>query len=99
MTIEQFITCVFCLIDDLYISLVTQPLRKRDTPSKLSDSEAIAIEITGDWLGFHSDKNIWKYFKLALTTGHIYFLSCLIVANLYVRPQIYGLLNNRCINI
>ena len=44
MPVEQFITCVFCLIDHLYISLVTQPLRKRGTP-KLSDSEAIAIEI------------------------------------------------------
>ena len=47
MPVEQSITCVFCLIDDLYISLVTQALRKRDTSSKLSNSEAIAIEITG----------------------------------------------------
>ena len=60
MPIEQFITCVFCLID---ISLVTQPLRKRGTPPKLSDSETIGIEITGKQLGFHSDKDIWKYFK------------------------------------
>ena len=43
MPIEQFITCVFCLID---ISLVTQPLRKRGTPPKLSNSETIGIEIT-----------------------------------------------------
>ena len=45
MPVEQFTTCVFCLIDDLYISLVTQPLRKRGTPPKLSDSEVIAVEI------------------------------------------------------
>ena len=45
---EQFITCVFCLIDDLYISWGTQPLRKRGTPLKLSNSETIAIEITGE---------------------------------------------------
>ena len=66
MLIEQLITCVFCLINDLYIPLVTQPLRKRGTPPKLSDSEAIAIEITGEWLDFYSDlsdKNIWNYFK------------------------------------
>ena len=63
MPIKQFITCVFCLVDDLYISLVTQPLRKRGTPPKLSDNKAIAIEITEEWLGFHSDKDIWKYFK------------------------------------
>ena len=63
MPVEQFITCMFCLIDGLYISLVTRSLRKRGTPPKLSNSEAIAIEITGEWLGFHSDKDIWKYFK------------------------------------
>ena len=61
MPAEQFITCVFCLIDDLYISLIAQLLRKRGTPPKLSDSEAIAIEITGEC---QSDQdNIWKYFK------------------------------------
>ena len=65
--IEQFITCAFCLIDDLYISLVTQPLRKRGMSPKLSNSEAIAIEITEEWLGFHSDKDIWKYFKALVT--------------------------------
>ena len=48
MPIEQFITCVFCLIDGLYISLVTRSLIKRGTPPKLSNSEAIAIEITGE---------------------------------------------------
>ena len=48
MSAEQFITCVFCLIDDLYISLVARLLRKRGTPLKLSNSEAIAIEITGE---------------------------------------------------
>ena len=48
MLIGRLITRVFCLIDDLYISLVTQPLRKRGTPPKLSDSEAIVIEITGE---------------------------------------------------
>ena len=58
MLIKQFITCVFCLIGDLYISLVTRPLKKCGTPPKLSNSEAIAIEITGEWLGFHNDKDI-----------------------------------------
>ena len=54
---------MFCLVDDLYIFLVTRLLRKSGTPPKLSVSEAIAIEITGEWLGFLSDKDIWKYFK------------------------------------
>ena len=52
MPVEQFVTCVFCLIDDLYIFLVTQPQRKRGTPPKLSNSEAIAIEITGEVVRF-----------------------------------------------
>ena len=47
----------------IYIFFWLQPLRKRGTPPKLSDSEAIAIEIIGEWLGFHSDKDIRKYFK------------------------------------
>ena len=63
MPVEHFTTCVFCLIDDLYISLVTRSLRKSGTPLKLSNSKAIAIEITGEWPGFHGDKDIWKYFK------------------------------------
>ena len=29
------------------------------------------------------------------STGHIYFLSCLIVANLYVRPKIYDFVNSQ----
>ena len=52
MLIGRLITRVFCLIDDLYISLVTQPLRKRGTSPKLSDSEAIVIEITGEMARF-----------------------------------------------
>ena len=47
----------------IYISWVTQPLRKCGTPPKLSNSEAIAIAMTGGWLDLHSNKDIWKYFK------------------------------------
>ena len=36
MPAGQFITCVFCLIDDLYICLVTQPLRKCGAASEVS---------------------------------------------------------------
>lgn len=63
MPVEDFITIVFCLIDDLYNSLITEPLRTRGTPPKLADSEIITMEIVGEWLGCHHDKAIWTYFK------------------------------------
>ena len=63
MPVEEFIINVFCLIDDLYNSLVSEPLRRRGTPPKLSDSEVITMEIAGEWLGYHCDTAIFKYFK------------------------------------
>ena len=62
MPIGQFITSVFCLIDDLYISLVTQPLRKRGTPPKLSNSEAIAIETTDEVARFSQRQRYLEIF-------------------------------------
>ena len=63
MPVEEFIINVFCLIDDLYNTVVTRPLRSRGTPPKLSDSEVIAMELAGEWLGHHTDKAIYEYFK------------------------------------
>ncbi len=63
MPVEEFITNIFCLIDDLYNTVVTSPLRRRGTPPKLSDSEVIAMEIAGEWLDHHHDKGIYEYFK------------------------------------
>ena len=55
MPVEEFITNIFFLIDDLYNTVVTSPLRSRGTPPKLSDSEVIAMEIAGEWLGHDDD--------------------------------------------
>jgi len=63
MPVEEFIINVFCLIDDLYSTVISRPLRSRGTPPKLSDSEVIAMEIAGEWLGHHHDKAIYGYFK------------------------------------
>ena len=63
MPVEEFIINIFCLIDDLYNTVVTRPLRSRGTPPKLSDSEVIAMELAGEWLGHHTDKAIYEYFK------------------------------------
>ncbi|WBA80082.1 hypothetical protein [Endozoicomonas sp. GU-1] len=58
---EEFIINVFCLIDDLFQKLFPTPLRTRGYEPKLSDSEVITIEMVGEWLGYHKDKDIWKY--------------------------------------
>ena len=67
---EEFIINVFCLIDDLFQQLFLNPLRTRGYEPKLSDSEVITIEVVGEWLGYHTDKDIWKYFR----RHWIYFL-------------------------
>ena len=63
MPVEQFITTVFCIVDDLIKELFPAALRGRGFPPKLSDSEVITIEVTGEWLGHHADKHIWEYFS------------------------------------
>ena len=82
---------MFCLVDDLYIFLVTRLLRKSGTPPKLLDSETIVTEITGEVARFTVTKISGSILN---STGHLYFLSCLIVANLYVRPKIYDFVNS-----
>ena len=63
MPLEEFIISVYCLIDDLYSSTISEPIRKRGTPPNLSDSEVLTMEIVAEWLGIHEDKAIWKYFR------------------------------------
>lgn len=63
MPIEDFIINTYCLIDDLYQALFPEPIRTRGFEPKLSDSEVITIEVVGEWLGYHKDIEIWKYFR------------------------------------
>jgi hypothetical protein len=64
MSIEDFIIAVFCLIDDELKKMLTgQRLRQRGPNPGLLDSEIIAMEIVGEFLGKDSDKSIWEYFK------------------------------------
>ena len=39
-----------------------QILRHRGHPPKLSDIEALTLELVGEFLGFDCDKKIWEYF-------------------------------------
>lgn len=64
MTINDFITEVYCFIDDDYKKLVKNViLRKRGFKPGLSDSEVITMEIVGEYLGHDKDTHIWRYFK------------------------------------
>lgn len=63
-TIEDFIICVFCCVDDLLleISQIYPPRSKGFAPA-LSDSEVITMEIVGEYCGIDTDKGIWSYFR------------------------------------
>ena len=47
----------------MYKELFPNPIRTRGYAPKLSDSEVITMEIVGEWLGYHKDIEIWKYFR------------------------------------
>jgi len=62
MPVEDFIIYVYCCVDDIYRTIVKQPLRSRGFMSKLSDAEIITMEIVGEFMGKDQDKGIWRYF-------------------------------------
>ena len=62
--IEEFIIAVFLSIDTrLKVLLTRYPPRSRGFAPALSDSEALTLEIVGEFLGHHSDSAIWRYFR------------------------------------
>lgn len=64
MLIEDFIITVFVCVDDILKNLTQgKRLRKRGPDPKLKDSEVIAMEIVGEFLGIDTDKGIVRYFK------------------------------------
>jgi len=64
MSIEDFIIVVYCLIDDELKNLLgNKRLRQRGRRPKLEDSEVLAMEIVGEFLGKDCDTHIWTYFK------------------------------------
>lgn len=54
-SIEEFITAVFCCVDDLLNELSPQPIRTRCFAPALSDSEVISMEIVAEFLGIDAD--------------------------------------------
>jgi hypothetical protein len=63
MPLEDFIIYVYCCVADIYPQVVDVPLRCRGFEPKLTDSEVIAMEIVGEFLGKDQDKGIWQYFR------------------------------------
>lgn len=64
MKLIDFIITVFVLVDDFYKSNINpRQLRTRGFMPNLSDSEVITMEIVSEYLGFHTDKDIYNYFN------------------------------------
>jgi len=64
MDLETFLVAVYCLTDDaLHTVLHGVRLRQRGPTPRLSDSEVVAMEVAGEYLGFDTDDAIYRYFR------------------------------------
>jgi len=62
--IEEFIIAVYLCIEERLKHLTdAHPPRARGFAQSLSDTEVITLEIVGEFLGYHTDINIWRYGK------------------------------------
>jgi hypothetical protein len=59
--LNTFIVSVFCLIDDRIKDLGR--LRGRGPTPTLCDSEVLAIEVVGEFLGMDEDTKLFAYFR------------------------------------
>jgi len=63
MELIDYIVNVFVMVDDFCkIYYPPRKLRQRAPLPKLADSEAITMEIVGEYLGFNTDEGIYNYF-------------------------------------
>ena len=64
MDLDSFIITVFCQLDDAMRECFGQvKLRRRGPTTTLADSEVLAIEVVGEYLGLRQDKAIFAYFR------------------------------------
>ena len=68
MLTEDYITEVYCFIDDM-MKECWKNIRKRGPGPKLSDAEVITMEIAGESLGMDCDKTIHRYFRVRRACG------------------------------
>jgi hypothetical protein len=64
MDLETFLVAVYCLTDDhLRILLHGARLRRRGPAPRVTDSEVLAMEVAGEFLGYETDRGIYRYFR------------------------------------
>ncbi len=64
MLLIDFIITVFCWIDDMLKKITNgKSIRRRGPEPRLSDSEVMAMEVVGEFLGMDTDKGIHDYFR------------------------------------
>lgn len=64
MNLDDFIITCFCLIDEMMPMVIKERrLRARGPAPKLSDSEVVAIEVVGSYLGLSQDQELFDYFR------------------------------------
>ncbi|MEO1395038.1 MAG: IS982 family transposase, partial [Cyanobacteria bacterium J06634_5] len=64
LDIEEFIIAVYVQIDARLTTLLDlYPARARGFEPSLSDAEVITLEVVGEFLGYHTDIGIWRYFR------------------------------------
>jgi len=63
LTLEDFITTVYCLVDDALRDVLRgRRLRRRGFAPALTDAEVVTLEVVGEFLGLDTDEGIWTYF-------------------------------------
>jgi hypothetical protein len=62
MDLETFLTTIFVLCDD-FLNALGVRLRQRGPAPRLSDSEVLAIELSGEFLGYDNDQALYRYFR------------------------------------
>ena len=64
MTLDDFITTVFCVTDDFLTSyLGGRRLRKRGPRPTVPDSVVVTCELIGEFLGYDTDSGIYRYIR------------------------------------
>lgn len=64
MSLADLMIHAFCLIDDAVAALTAErPLRQRGPAPTLADSEVLACEVVGEFLGLDDEKALFRYFR------------------------------------
>ncbi|MES3630266.1 MAG: hypothetical protein PPP56_08875 [Longimonas sp.] len=64
MTLDDFITTVFCVTDDfMQAALGGGRLRKRGPRPTVPDSVVVTCELVGEFLGYDTDSGIYRYIR------------------------------------